>query len=73
VNTSSRSESGTRFRGTNQSPLVALSVCQFRRLLSFSISPFWGFVTCATADKSNAASGCETVATYAPLARGATY
>jgi hypothetical protein len=73
VNTSSHSKSGARFRGTNRSPLVALSVCQSRRLFSFSISPFWGFVTCATADKSNAASGCDTVATYAPLARSATY
>jgi hypothetical protein len=45
VNTSSRSESGARFRGTNRSPLVALSVCQSRRLLSFSISPFWGCPT----------------------------
>jgi hypothetical protein len=59
VNTSSHRESAARFRGTNRSPLVALSVCQSKRLLSFSISPFWGFITCATADKLNAASGCE--------------
>ena len=42
VNTSSRSESGVRFRGTNRSPLVASSICQSRCVYNYitTLTPF---------------------------------
>ena len=73
VNINRRGESSVRSRGTKRSPRDSFSICQVSLLLSFLMSSSLGSVTCAAVERSKAASGWQTVAIYAPLARSATY
>jgi hypothetical protein len=58
---------------TNLSPLSGFLICQSRRLFRALASFSAGLITWAAKNKSNEASGWQTEAMYAPLARWATY
>jgi hypothetical protein len=54
---------------TNFSPLSRFLICQSRRLFKAFVSSSTGLITWAAKDKSNEASGWQTEAIYASLAR----